>query len=150
MPVIPFNPTNHNKKHIRENEPNKSVVIIENENTNAKNNVNDNVNNSTNENNVNNSANENNVKNSANDNVKNNKNNHKNNKKGATHRKKLKFNIRKQTKRVKFNLSGNSIKKYHCPEMQPKWVAKIESGETLEGDFKAKRVPSITLKDLFA
>ena len=69
--------------------------------------------------------------------------------KGATQRRKLKFNIRKQTKRVRFNLSGNSIKKYYCPEMQPKWVTKIESGNTLEGDFKAKQVPSITLKELF-
>ena len=59
-----------------------------------------------------------------------------------------KLNNRKKTQRVKFNLSGNSIKKYYCPELQPAWVNKIEQAEPIS-DFKIKKVPSITLKELF-
>lgn len=59
-----------------------------------------------------------------------------------------KLNNRKKTQRVKFNLSGNSIKKYYCPELQPTWINKIEQAEPMT-DFKIKKVPSITLKELF-
>jgi hypothetical protein len=59
-----------------------------------------------------------------------------------------KLNNRKKTKRVKFNLSGNSIKKYYCPELQPNWINKIELAEPI-AEFKIKKVPTITLKELF-
>jgi hypothetical protein len=66
---------------------------------------------------------------------------------GTTQKRKL--NQRKKTKRVKFNLASNSINKYYCPDLQPSWLNKIESAEPMTGDFKVKKVPSITLKELF-
>lgn len=59
-----------------------------------------------------------------------------------------KLNNRKKTKRVSFNLSGNSIRKYYCPELQPSWINKIEQAEPI-AEFKVKKVPSMTLKELF-
>jgi hypothetical protein len=68
-------------------------------------------------------------------------------KNGITQKRKL--NQPKKTKRVKFNLASNSINKYYCPDLQPSWLNKIESAEPMTGDFIVKKVPSITLKELF-
>jgi hypothetical protein len=62
---------------------------------------------------------------------------------------KRKLDQSKKTKRVKFNLASNSINKYYCPDLQPSWLNKIESAEPMTGEFKVKKVPSISLKELF-
>jgi hypothetical protein len=69
-------------------------------------------------------------------------------KKKAPKTQRRKLNNRKKTKRVSFNLSSNSIRKYYCPELQPNWINKIEQAEPIS-DFKIKKVPPITLKELF-
>ena len=68
-------------------------------------------------------------------------------KKGTTQRRKLK--TERGTRRVRFKLSDNAVNKYHCPELKPSWETKIESGKPMEGAFKIKKVPYISLKDLF-
>lgn len=76
----------------------------------------------------------------------NNKNEGVKKKKYKTHRRKL--NNKRKTQRVRFNLSNNSIKQYFCDELQPTWVTNIEQGNFIS-DFKVKKVPHITLKELF-
>ena len=56
---------------------------------------------------------------------------------------------RQTQKKVSFNLSDNNVSKYYCPELKPSWEAKIESGEPMQGDFKVKKVPHISVKSLF-